>query len=254
MANTASRGYTFGSTELVTNAKLHALADSATIVVDTFTGILPIANGGTASATQNFVSNNGTVNPVNLLSNGGFESWLAGTSVAPDGWGLVGASATVARSATKKIGTYSAELTRVGADCYLSQAVEDSTYLNGRTVTFGCWVYSATASVARLSIGSNEYTRAYSSYHTGNSTWQWLTVTSTWGVTGPSARCWVDTTNASALFDGAMLVEGASYFSFSPKPLHAATQIVVEVDETKFSHKLPVVINGTTYYIMMTAT
>jgi hypothetical protein len=30
--------------------------------------------------------------------------------------------------------------------------------------------------------------------------------------------------------------------------------VVVEVDETKFSHKLPVRINGATYYIMLTAT
>ncbi len=31
MANTISKGYTFGSTELVTNAKLHTLVDSATL-------------------------------------------------------------------------------------------------------------------------------------------------------------------------------------------------------------------------------
>jgi hypothetical protein len=35
MANSASKGYTFGTTELVTNAKLHALVDSAVITVDT---------------------------------------------------------------------------------------------------------------------------------------------------------------------------------------------------------------------------
>ena len=58
----------------------------------------------------------------------------------------------------------------------------------------------------------------------------------------------------TANFDGAMLVEGASAFAFSPKPLTASAQIIAETDETKFSHKLPVVINGTTYYIMLTTT
>lgn len=38
MANSASRGYTFGATELVTNAKLHALVDSATLTIDTVSG------------------------------------------------------------------------------------------------------------------------------------------------------------------------------------------------------------------------
>jgi len=37
MAGTITKGYEFGSTELVTNAKLHTLVDSATIsgIVDT---------------------------------------------------------------------------------------------------------------------------------------------------------------------------------------------------------------------------
>lgn len=48
MANVASRGYTFGTTELVTNAKLHALVDSATISVDTIT--LTGDTGGADSA------------------------------------------------------------------------------------------------------------------------------------------------------------------------------------------------------------
>jgi hypothetical protein len=30
--------------------------------------------------------------------------------------------------------------------------------------------------------------------------------------------------------------------------------VAAETDETKFSHKLPVRINGSTYYIMLTAT
>ena len=37
-------------------------------------------------------------------------------------------------------------------------------------------------------------------------------------------------------------------------PITQTSAVVAEVDETKFSHKLPVTINGTSYYLMMTTT
>lgn len=46
----------------------------------------------------------------NFLSNSSFEFWLAGTSVAPSGWTLSG-DATVARSSTATIDSYSAAIT-----------------------------------------------------------------------------------------------------------------------------------------------
>jgi hypothetical protein len=258
MANTLTRGYTFGSTELVTNAKLHALVDSGTATVDTFTGILPIANGGTASATQNFVSNNGTVNPTNLLSNGDFESWLAGTDVAPDGWTLTGAGSSVARGATTpspKLGTYYAELTRAGTNCFLSQAVHGSrgaTYYGGRTVTFGCWVYATAANNALLGIDDGVTVTYSSMLHSGTPGWEWLTLTKTLSAVSSTveARCYSLLDN-NVMFDGAILVEGSSVFAYSPKPLDASKEIVADTDESQFSHKLPVDINGTTYYIML---
>ena len=36
--------------------------------------------------------------------------------------------------------------------------------------------------------------------------------------------------------------------------LYTEVAVAAETDETKFSHKLPVKINGSTYYIMLTAT
>jgi len=49
-----------------------------------------------------------------------------------------------------------------------------------------------------------------------------------------------------------MAVEGAMPYAFSPRPLPRGGTIVAEVDETKFSHKIPVDIDGTLYYIMLT--
>lgn len=46
----------------------------------------------------------------NFISNSSFESWTAGTSVAPDNWTLAG-TATITRSSTSTQGTYSALLT-----------------------------------------------------------------------------------------------------------------------------------------------
>jgi hypothetical protein len=46
----------------------------------------------------------------------------------------------------------------------------------GRTVVFGCWAKTDTASHVRLRI-SDGATNTFSSYHTGGNTWEWLEVT-----------------------------------------------------------------------------
>jgi len=166
------------------------------------------------------VEGDGTINPTNLLANGDFESWSAGTAVAPDGWVLTGASATVARSASQKIGTYSCALTRVGTNCNIANTLTTyNTTLKSRKVTFSCWVYATVASRARIRI-SDGVGAEYSSYHTGGSSWELLSITRTMDVSTAEVAglCWVDTGDTTAYFDGAMLVEGASAFAFSPKP------------------------------------
>ena len=165
-------------------------------------------------------------NPTNLLSNGDFENWSAGTSVAPDGWTLQGAGASVAREATIiDQGLYSAKITRAGTDCYLNaaelSAAKGLAYWKGKTVTYSCKVYATVASRARLSILTTPTT--YSSFHTGDSTWQKLSVT----CTIDNAATYIYLLNnisggdTSAYFDGAMCVEGESAFAFAdnPKPL-----------------------------------
>lgn len=71
MSATITKGYTFGSTEQVTNTKLHALVDSATIsgisgseianstidLTTKVTGTLPIANGGSGQITKSAAFN-----------------------------------------------------------------------------------------------------------------------------------------------------------------------------------------------------
>lgn len=164
------------------------------------------------------------LNPINLVRNGSFESWLAGTAVAPDNWTLTGAAATVAREvAIFKHGLYSAKVTRAGTDCHLSRNCYvdmGSTYIQSRIFTFGAWVYAAAVDRVRLRVNDG-VTTSYSSYHTGGSTWEFLTVTVTAGVavTAFTVGLAVDTGNTSGYIDGAMLVEGSTPFPFSSDPL-----------------------------------
>ncbi len=152
----------------------------------------------------------------NLLTNGDFELWSAGVNAAPDGWGLSGANAVVNRQSPTyvKFGTYSAGLTRVGNDCSLSLDTYLSdekgiAYWKGKTITLGCWVSCDTAIRARIGI-SDGLTNTFSSYHTGDDTYQFLTVTKILSINAIVVDIYlkVDTGDASAYFDGCMAVEG----------------------------------------------
>lgn len=156
-----------------------------------------------------------SISPKNLLEWSGMEDWVDGTSSAPTNHTLTGASATVAREGTiVKRGTYSAAVTRVGADAVLYTDYGGySTYL-GRKMTFGAWVYATVASRARLQIGDGVGT-SNSSYHSGVAGWEYLTVTRNIDTTATRIRCGleVNTGNTTAYIDGGILVEGATTFT-----------------------------------------
>ena len=157
----------------------------------------------------------------NLLKNGDFESWSLGASNVPDGWNVSGAGAVIAREATiKKIKTYSSKVTRVDNDCTLYQEISDYTRYQNREVTLGCWVYS-TDPLHEVGIAIQD-SAGYSTtiYHTGDSSWQWLTVTKTIdnAATSMKVHCKLDGTNGSGYYDGAILVEGSVCPASSPHP------------------------------------
>ena len=225
-----------------------ALPDGTTATTqsasDNSTKLATTAYVDTGLATK--VANDGTVNPTNLLSNGNFESWSAGTSAPPDGWTLNGGSAAVAREATTiKIGTYSAKITRNGDDCQIYTRIHEEkgiNYFKGRNVTFSCWVNATVASRARIFVYDG-VGLTYSSYHSGGSSWELLTVTRTINASATLLQCSlaVDTGDTSAYFDGATLVEGTSKFAYAPKPADITTGTFTPVltDGTN---------NVTTYY------
>ncbi|MCK5616148.1 hypothetical protein KAR91_80535 [Candidatus Pacearchaeota archaeon] len=147
----------------------------------------------------------------NLLDNWSFEDWTAGTAVAPDDWTLVGGGAAVARESTIiQVGTHSAKVTRTTADCWLKFDVPDAESYRGEVITLGAWVYATVSNRARLQI-EDSVGSTISSYHTGNSTWQFLTISHTVaaGATSIEARMRVNNGD-EGYFDGAVLIEGDS--------------------------------------------
>lgn len=130
----------------------------------------------------------------NFLLGAGFETWTAGTSFTnpthgttlADNWtlekgGTTGATANVAReSSTIDTGSYSKKVDITGAgsaNSYLrlKQSMVNPSRFKGLHVAFGMKIKAPAASKVRLSI-TDGVTTQYSSYHTGDGTWQKLLV------------------------------------------------------------------------------
>ncbi|MHA1437842.1 MAG: hypothetical protein ACTSPD_09695, partial [Promethearchaeota archaeon] len=158
----------------------------------------------------------------NLLLNGNFEYWYAGTNSAPDGWTLYGTNATITREEIiKKVNSYSAKLTRSGTDCSLYQRIDINglgiNYYKGRTVTVSMWIYATVADRVHFYV-SDGVGQTNSTFHTGDSTWQLITVTHTVSenATDLYVQCRVITGDTSGYFDGVMCVEGSIPFAYQP--------------------------------------
>ena len=152
------------------------------------------------------------VQPENLILWGNMEDWENGTAVAPTDHTLSGAGATVARESTIiKQATYSAKVTRVGTDCILYHDFPDYADYVNRKMTFGCWAYATVASRVRIGI-TDGVGSTYSSYHTGGSSWEFLTVTHDVDASATRIRSemQVNTGDTAGYFDGGVLVDGDS--------------------------------------------
>jgi hypothetical protein len=157
----------------------------------------------------------------NYTFNGDFEIWGGGTLTVPTGWSVTGAGAAVSRAGGAKTGSYSLSVQRVGTDCYVYQDVHSIygpiAWWQGKTVTLGCWGYATAANRVRLSVEDGVSSSA-SAYHSGGSTYEWLTVTHpiNGAATLVRPRLHVNNGDMTALFDGATLVVGTSLADFIP--------------------------------------
>ncbi len=155
----------------------------------------------------------------NLLLNGSFEK-----GNPPSSWSFndAGTSGNYGRTDTKaKIGSYATNVTSSDAYCYMYQATSGNvTYFQSRTFTFGAWVWASVASKARLALSDGTDITYSSTYHTGGSSWEWMTVTRTDNATAIYLRAWLYVgPTTTAYFDGAMLNEGVAVSAFAPGQL-----------------------------------
>lgn len=160
----------------------------------------------------------------NLLLNGNFEYWYAGISSAPDQWTLAGGGSVAREGATKLIDTYAMKLTSDVDGNSVSQSVHSRergiAYWKSRYVSLAVWVYAVDASNARIGIYDGVGT-TYSSYHTGGSSWELLTVTRKVdaAATELTALEVCDGNVKIAYFDGAMFSEGSAPYAFVSHPV-----------------------------------
>ena len=174
-------------------------------------------------------------NPANLLTNGDFKHWSAGDNVAPDGWNLwTGSpSSTIAKESTiVKLGAFSAALVANSDHAALQQTPisgSDITYWQGRTVTLGGWAWSDNPGSARFIFLHDGIDDFSSSFHTGDGTWQWLTVTATINIAATVILVQLAANGTAPMyFDGIILVEGTSAFAFGNKPARSSLNGVVD--------------------------
>jgi hypothetical protein len=143
----------------------------------------------------------------NVLSNGDVEAWSAGAAAAPDSWALSGAGAAVAREAIiVQTGTYSAKVTRGGADCYLEQTVPLSVAA-GHTLELRVWAYASVAARVKATIVDNAGTQD-TGVHTGGSSFELLTAKRqvAAAATSCSIKLQVITGDTDGYFDGIVLL------------------------------------------------
>ncbi len=185
-------------------------------VTVTYTPVLTVTATGVTTGEHSVTAraNNAVfellVDDTNLLYNSSFEVGNPSTS-----WSLYGAGASYNQSAAQaKVGTYSCILTRSGNDCNIFQSIPNYSDYIGTNVTCGAWVYATEASRARVVI-SDDHGVSNSSYHTGDSTWQWLSVTRapTAGITFLNANVGVYNSDTSVYIDGIKFVQANSLAS-----------------------------------------
>lgn len=169
-----------------------------------FDATKPTASGFLVSSEirQNWLALQSALGGVNLVADPTFLIWPAetvntdsATTTQLAHWTLSGASATLRRAGVTLSGTALSDTNRragrhsvkmisgAGAEAVLTQSLLTTTsyddFVEGLTFSAGCWVKCSSGSAARISIDDGFGTPTYSSFHPGDGTWRWLTVSRT---------------------------------------------------------------------------
>ena len=156
-----------------------------------------------------------------LLSNHDFLTWSSGTISAPDNWTHAGSGGISQGADSTVTPPYAANL--IGDLSGTNELYQDySSYADfaQKKVSFGAVANTATVSLARIGINDG-VTTTWSSYHTGGSSDEWLTVTHTMAAGATRLRVYCQVAAGlivSALFKSVSLVEGASVEQLPAEP------------------------------------
>ncbi len=137
----------------------------------------------------------------NLLSNPSMEN-VTGTDI--DNWSESSSGTMTIETSRVVHGSRSALLVGSGASKYLTQSIPTNTKeLVGATITCRAWVWTTSASGGRLNINwGGAATTTNGSYHTGDGSWQQLTVSGTIPVDATSITMELEAAaGASVYFD-----------------------------------------------------
>lgn len=174
----------------------------------------------------------------NCVLNETFLIWAAGDAAAPSGWTLAGTGAACARAGTgladtkRKVGDFCAKLTYGSATLTLSQDILPTAafsrvdHLKGEDVGLGAWVWSNAANQTRIYVTDGVST-TYSPYHTGDSSWQWLSLSHT--ISGSATKLQVGVAVGSGAanpvyFSGPTLIFGSiAPANWRPTPMVLGT-------------------------------
>jgi len=163
------------------------------------------------------VVGDGTVNPTNLLSNGDFENWTAGTTAVPDGWALILTPTLLRDTGDTGYGSYSAKVTAAGAGLEgISFSLVGLKASTTYSVSYRTKVTAGDTSQV-LTTGAGTDLAATESTST-----TFVTKTGTF-ITDASGTTVVLKLTAKAdgdivWFDGVQVNQGESAFAFSDKP------------------------------------
>ncbi len=146
----------------------------------------------------------------NYLDNWSFEKWSSGITSPPDGWTADGVS--VERSNEHVVGNYGIRVTGTGSTGNWLDYQLNGDALDGKTVTFSCWVKSDHPVYINI---RDDWIRG-SNFHSGSGEWELLTVSKTWvkGTIYNEVRLQIPTnTDYVAYFDAAYLTLSSNYSS-----------------------------------------
>lgn len=147
----------------------------------------------------------------NLLMNGSMEA-----GDPPTGWTTL--SASISKSFIQiKWGNYSMKIDTAGTGGNIYEAI--GSCVAGQAYTGGAWIWASLPNVARFELGDT-HGQTFSSYHTGDSTWQWLSATYTAVDTTLYPQACLELSTTTVYMDGAILVPGleipAFYRNYDP--------------------------------------